>query len=171
VALPESSLFESLDDEAVNLHEAMERSGRLLARRARSETEVRDALTRSSFDRAIVDMTLARLSDLGLVDDLAFARQWIEERGEGKGLGPRRLLAELRAKGVDQDTVRQAIEEVGLDDEAQARELAAGLLRKVANRPLGQQAMRLQQMLVGRGFSMDVAISAVRTVLPPEGWD
>ncbi|MEA2509321.1 MAG: regulatory protein [Actinomycetota bacterium] len=168
---PEPSLFASLDEEAVSLQEAMEQSGRLLARRARSEREVRDALDRSSFDAAIVEMTLARLADLGLVDDLAFARQWVEERGPGKGLGPRRLLAELRSKGVDRETARQAVEGVGLDDEARAKEVAAGLVRKVAGRPLGQQALRLQQMLLARGFDLDTTLAAVRTALPPEGWD
>jgi regulatory protein len=149
----------------------MERAGRFLARRARSESEVRAALLRSGFDPAVVEDTVIKLNDLELLDDLAFARQWVQERGGGKGLGPRRLLSELRAKGVDRDTAEQALAEVGLDDEARAKEVAASLVRKVASRPTWQQATRLQQMLLARGFGFEEAAAAVRAVLPPEGWD
>jgi regulatory protein len=151
--------------------DALDAAGRFLARRARSESEVRDALARSNFDGPAIEGAIGKLKDLGLIDDRAFSRQWIEERGQGKGLGPRRLLGELRLKGVDPETAERALEEAGVDDQTQANEIAARLLRKVAGRSLAQQAMRLQQMLLGRGFELDVTVSAVRTVLPPEGWD
>jgi regulatory protein len=173
VTLHETSFFSSLqegEDEAVR-REALERAGKLLARRARSESEVRDALSRSEFAAAVIEETIAKLQELELLDDAAFARQWIEERGGRKGLGPRRLLSELRLKGVSDETFRQALADVGLDDEARAKEVAAGLIRKVVQRPLGQQAMRLQQMLLARGFDLETTLAAVRTVLPPEGWD
>ncbi|MEA2507340.1 MAG: regulatory protein [Actinomycetota bacterium] len=151
--------------------DALDAAGKFLARRARSESEVRAALARSNFDTPAIEGAIGRLKELGLIDDRAFSRQWIDERGQGRGLGPRRLLSELRLKGVDPDTAEQALEEAGVDDQTQANEIAARLLRKVASRPLAQQAMRLQQMLLGRGFELDVTVSAVRTVLPPEGWD
>jgi regulatory protein len=169
VAEPSSLDLVPAQDDASDLHDALDAAGRFLARRARSESEVRDALARSGFDPHAIETALARLKELGLVDDLAFSGQWVEERGPGKGLGRRRLLAELRLKGIDPDTAEQALEGACLDDQAQANEIAARLLRKVAGRPLGHQAMRLQQMLLGRGFDLDVAVSAVRSVLPPEG--
>jgi regulatory protein len=173
VTQPQPSFFEALheQDDGAARRDAMDRAGTLLARRARSESEVRDALARSNFTPEVIDQAIDTLRGLDLVDDGAFARQWIEERGGRKGLGPRRLLAELRLKGVADETARGALDEVGLDDEAQAKEVAARLVRKVANRPLRQQAMRLQQMLLGRGFGLEVALLAVRSVLPPEGWD
>jgi regulatory protein len=149
----------------------MDRAGNFLAYRARSEREVRDALGRSGFEAPVIEATVIKLKRLKLIDDTAFSRQWVEERGSGKGLGRRRLLAELRLKGVDRVVAEDALEEVAIDEEAQAKEVAAALVRKVANRPLGQQAMRLQQMLLGRGFDPEVASAAVRSVLPPEGWD
>ncbi|MCA1693704.1 MAG: recombination regulator RecX [Actinobacteria bacterium] len=168
-----SSFFDDLrdDEEGSQGRDAMERAGRFLTRRARSESEVRDALMRSGFEADVVERTVVKLKDLELLDDLAFAREWVQERGGGKGFGPRRLVAELNAKGVDRDTAEQALEEVGLDDEARAKEVAAGLVRKVASRPTRQQAMRLQQMLVARGFGFEDAATAARAVLPPEGWD
>lgn len=167
------SFFGSLreDDDEATRRDALERAGKFLGRRARSESEVHDALSRAGFEPAVTEATIGKLRELELLDDAAFARQWIEERARRKGLGPRRLLAELRLKGVADDTARQALDEGGPDEETQAKEVAAGLVRKVASRPLAQQAMRLQQMLLARGFAQEAAVAAVRAVLPPEGWD
>jgi regulatory protein len=159
----QSSFFGSLreeEDDAAR-REALERAGKFLGRRARSEAEVRDALGRSGVERVVTEATIGKLREL----------QWIEERAGRKGLGPRRLVSELRLKGVDDDTARQALEEAGLDEESHAREVAAGLMRKVASRPLAQQAVRLQRMLLARGFTLETALAAARAVLPPEGWD
>jgi regulatory protein len=173
VSTSQPSFFGSLreDDDAATRQDALERAGKFLGRRARSESEVRDALSRAGFEPSVTEATIGKLHELELLDDDAFARQWIEERARRKGLGPRRLLSELRLKGVADDTARQALDEGGPDQETQAKEVAAGLVRRVASRPLAQQGMRLQQMLLARGFATEVAVAAVRAVLPPEGWD
>jgi regulatory protein len=152
-------------------HETLRRSGKLLAHRAHSEAEIHAAMHRWGCCEEVVQDAMARLKELDLVDDLAFARQWVEERGGRKGLAVARVWDELMVKGVAPEIAQQAIEEAGLDDEGRARDVAAGLLRKVARRPLAQQAVSLQQMLVRRGFDLETAMVAVRQVLPPEGWD
>jgi regulatory protein len=151
--------------------ETLKRTGKLLARRAHSETELRAAMHGWGCCEEVADQAMSRLKELDLVDDLAFARQWVEERGCRKGLAVARVWGELMVKGVAPDIAQRAIEEAGLDDEGRAQEVAAGLLKKVARRPLGQQAVSLQQMLVRRGFELETAMAAVRKVLPPEGWD
>ena len=161
-----------LIDSATDLRkEAMERAGRMLALRSRTEKEIRDRLTEAEFDGDVVEDTVARLYELELLDDVAFARQWIEERAERKGLGPRALLSELYRKGVDRTDAEQAFAESGLDEEAQAKEQAARLVRKVIRFPLREQGGKLVQMLVRKGFSYDTAEVGARSVLPPEGWD
>lgn len=143
----------------------------MLALRARSEKEIRDRLTEAEFDAEVVEVTVARLHELDLLDDVAFAKQWIEERAERKGLGPRALVSELYRKGIERSVAEQALSECGVDEEAQARDEAARHLRKVIRFPLRQQATKLQQMLVRKGFSYEAADAGVRSVLPPEGWD
>ena len=44
---------------------------------------------------------LDRFTEVGLIDDAAFARAWVSSRQAGRGLARRALSAELRAKGVD----------------------------------------------------------------------
>ena len=151
--------------------EAMARAGRLLASRPRTEKELADRLGDAGFEPAVVAAVLDRLRKLGLVNDEDFAVQWVEERAARKRLSGRVLLHELRGKGVAPEVAEAALARAGLDEEAQAVELAARYGRRVATKPLRDQFTRIQQMLARRGYSYEVAEAAARKVLPPEGWD
>jgi len=161
-----------LIDSATELRkEAMERAGRMLALRPRTEREVRDRLTEADFPEDVVEDTVARLYELELLNDEDFAVDWIEERTRRKGLGPKALMGELQRKGVDRSTAEAALARLGVDEVATATEQAEKLLRRVIRFPLPDQASKLQQMLMRRGFSWDATEAAVKAVLPPEGWD
>jgi regulatory protein len=159
------------DLKTYRLRQAMERAGRLLAIRARTRVEMVERLADAGFDAEVVARTVDRLEELGLVDDAAFARTWIEERARTKHRSPAVLLEELGAKGVDTEIATAALDEAGLDEIAQATEIAARLVRRLAEKPLEQQATRLMAALLRKGFSEEAGEAAVRAVLPPQGWD
>lgn len=165
------ALFLVDDNFADEVKEAMEKAGKLLSVRARSERELSDRLLEAGFSAEVVAQTLTRLVELGLVDDLDFARQWVADRSARKKLGPRALSSELAAKGISREVIDQALADEGPDEAALAVEAAAAQVRKVARFPLAQQAGKLQQMLLRKGFSFEAAEAAARAVLPPEGWD
>jgi len=149
--------------------EAMGKAGRILARRAHSEQELRDKLG-TRLNDAVGDVVVARLQQLGLVDDAAFARQWVEERAARKGRGV--LAAELEAKGIDTEVIEGILSRFPEEhEEARARELAVKHLDKVAGKPLPRQAASILQMLLRRGFEPELAEAATQAVLPPKGWD
>ena len=150
---------------------AMHRAGHLLASRPRSEHELRVRLGVAGYADDVVEKTVSRLIELRLLNDLEFAHQWVTERAISKGRAPDALLSELVDKGVDRSVAEQAIAESGVDVDAQAKDLAARFVSKVANKPLEKQAEALLGRLLRRGFSHEVAREAVRSVLPPEGWD
>ena len=149
----------------------MERAGRLLARRAHSRRELGDKLTRAGFDEPTVQECLDRLSSLRLVDDLAFAREWVAQRLERRTLSTEALLHELSLKGVDAALATEAIEEAAAGELARATHVAAAQLRKLSGMPVRLQAARIGAALRRRGFSEEVAEEATMAVLPPEGWD
>ncbi len=151
--------------------EAMARAGKLLSIRPRTEHEIRTRLAAAGFEEETIERTTARLEELHLLDDLAFARQWIEERVSRKGLGPETLRVELEAKGIASEVVDQALADGVGDEELRAREVAAAYLSKLAAQPLAEQARKLAAMLARKGYSEEVVETAVRAVLPPEGWD
>ncbi len=149
----------------------MERAGKWLALRPRSEAELRDRLLQGGFEPGVVEDTLGRLRELKLVDDFAFAQQWVEERAARKGLGPAKLAAELSAKGIEQAAIEAAIASLADEELTRAKEVAAARIRRLAELPLAVQAARLEGSLARRGFSAEVSEQAVKAVLPPEGWD
>jgi regulatory protein len=149
--------------------EAMTKAGRILARRAHTEKELRDKLG-SDLNEAVGDAVVARLKDLGLVNDENFARQWVEERASRRGKAA--LADELSRKGVDEGVIDEVLGRVPAEnEEARAHDLAAKHLDKVAGRSLDRQAALIVGMLLRRGFEPEVAEAATRAVLPPEGWD
>jgi regulatory protein len=171
VVFPDVAAWRASSEDDAAYNAAMERAARLLAASSRSETDLRGRLAGAGYPADVVERVLGRLGELGLVNDFAFAREWIDRRMRARRLSPRALLAELEAKGVAPETAEAALAESGLDEDAAAREWAARLSGKVSSRPLGEQAGRLRDMLVRRGFSPEAAEGAVRWVLPPDGWD
>jgi regulatory protein len=153
------------------LRKAMERAGRWLALRPRTVSEMRDRLLQGGFEEDTVERALERLTELRLIDDESFARQWVEERARRKGLGPRALVAELEAKGVDPEVADAAVAGAAGNEERRAVEWAQRQLRRVADLPLSKQAQRIRQGLLRRGFEPEMAEAATRAVMPPEGWD
>lgn len=152
-------------------HEAMQRAGHLLAARPRTEFEIRTRLSAAGFDDEVVDRTVTRLVELKLIDDVAFAQQWVEERARRRNRSPEILIAELQAKGIDRAAAETAVTAAGIEEEGQARLVAARLIDKVIRKPLGEQGAALVGMLMRRGFSEEAAQAGARAVLPPEGWD
>ena len=150
---------------------ALERAGRWLALRARTEQELRERLTDGGFAPDVVDGALARLKELGLIDDADFARAWIAERAGRKDSGPVLLGKELKEKGVDESLIAAALAEAFPDEAAKAIGVAGRLVRKWVELPLPKQASRLASALARKGFSSEAAEAAVKAVLPPEGWD
>ena len=146
---------------------AIERAGRYLSARPHSEHELRTKL--GPLEPAVEEAVFRRLAEWRLLDDEAFARQWVSERARKKG--ERALRAELRAKGVDGDVIDLVLAEDEGSELDRATALAAGYVRRVASKPLAKQAGSICQMLVRRGFSYDTAQEATKAVLPPEGWD
>jgi regulatory protein len=143
---------------------ALDAALRFLAYRPRSEREIRDRLARRGVLPAIVDGTVARLKQLKLVDDEAFAQYWIEQRQEHRPSGRRLLRVELQRKGLDSDTSAQALDAVGEHEDPVEAASRAGLRKARALRGLDERTFmqRLGQFLLRRGFDYDTCKSACR---------
>ena len=137
---------------------------RLLARRPYSITEMRRALTRRSDSAEAVAEAIARLRQLGYLDDQKFAEQQAAALRRNRTFGPRRIVRELKAKGVNyrfiDAAVAQAFEEVS---EHELLEQVLG--KKVRNLRLPLTRSRLSSLcrsLLRQGFRGDDIMKAVR---------
>lgn len=136
---------------------------RLLALRPRTEAELRQRLGRRGYGTEAIEAAMARLGELGLVDDDAFARFWVEQRAAFRPSGRRRLFAELRAKGVARETVDAALQ--GQDDAASIEALARHRATALSDMDVPTLARRLEAFLERRGYQASLARLTVRQVL------
>lgn len=136
----------------------------LLAVRARSRRELTDRLRRGGHQPAAVDTVVADLELSGLVDDVAFARAWADERTRLRPSGRRKLESELIGKGVTRDVIARVLEETF--EEHTELELAVQAASKRTRRFGGsvpeKERKRLHAFLVRRGFGHEVAATVVR---------
>lgn len=130
--------------------------------RPRSQKEVRDYLYKKTRDtrtktgdvkkgvaKELTERVFQRLEEKGYVSDEKFARFWAENRNQAKGISRRKLIAELRAKGVESGLIEQVIPEVGRTDENELEKIIA----KKRNRYPDDQ--KLMAYLARQGFNYD----------------
>src|SRR5664280_1390278 len=80
-------------------------AARYLELRSRSVDEIRRHLRAARFPESLVEPAIARLVELGLLDDLAFAQAWVESRDRARPRGSQALRRELALKGIDRETI------------------------------------------------------------------
>ena len=149
------------------LSDAKDIALRFLSYRPRSEMEVRRYLAGKGHTESIQDEVVVWLRHLNYVDDLRFARQWIESRNRSNPMGSRRLFQELRQKGVSEAVIHQAFEDY--HGEADEAALAKELALKQAGRYKGQEGDAVTRKLSGylarRGFKSAHIHQAVQEAL------
>ena len=132
---------------------------RFLEARPRSIAEVRARLGRKDFAPEAIDAAIARLAELELLDDAAFARYWVENRVAYRPRGAGALRDELRRKGIDADVTAEVLNDNVLagDESASAWGLARGALRKYAgSQDRNAFTRRMGSYLQRRGYTFEV---------------
>jgi len=134
---------------------------RLIARAEQTVFGLRRKLEKRGAGAACATAVILRLCDLDLLDDRRYARLWLESRVDGLRVSsPMRMLAALRARGVDRDDAESALRDV-LDDDAERRLLERFLQKLQRKRKIpgwrsgdGDDFRRsLKYLLRGEGFS------------------
>ncbi|PZN10929.1 MAG: hypothetical protein DIU69_06395 [Bacillota bacterium] len=149
---------------------ALDLALRWLAARARTERELRERLQQRGVPPGVVDATLERLRQWGYVDDRAFAEDYVEHTLTVRYIGPRRLVEELRRRGID---ARLATEVVAgrLPPDREIDLARAAARRRLEMWRKGDPAAmrgRLYRFLTGRGFDPETAARVVREHLGDE---
>ena len=138
----------------------------------RTRKELADALAKKGVPEEAADEVLGRFTEVGIIDDALFASMWVSSRHRGRGLAGRALSQELRRKGVNDETIRDAVAELAPDQEA---ETARGLVRRKlpGTRSLATEARvrRLAGMLARKGYGAGLAFRIVKEELEREGSD
>lgn len=140
---------------------AIQKALRFLGYRARSVSEVRENLQKHAISEAVIERTLERLQESGLLNDQEFAQAWVENRNTFRPRSRRALALELRRKGLDDDVIQQTLEQT-VDESSLARDAARKYLRKVQGLDWPDFRNKLGGFLGRRGFSYDVVAPILR---------
>ncbi len=145
-------------DDDKPLRQALGRSLNLISYRQRTEFELRQRLS-SKFSPDVIDRTVRRLKEQGLVDDAQFAEAWTASRARSSPRSSRAISRELADKGVARSLAEAAVRE--LDDDSTARDAAARFARRLTDADYTQFHRRLWAHLSRRGYSGPIARRAV----------
>jgi len=141
-----------------------------LSAQSRTRAELADTLARKLVPDEVAQRLLDRFEEVGLIDDAAFARAWVESRQSGRGLARRALAQELRRKGVSDDVAQNALDEVDPEAETEAaRLLVRRRLRAMGRLDQPTRMRRLSAMLARKGYPPGVALGVVREELAEAG--
>jgi len=134
-------------------------------RRAKSKGELLSHLKRRGVTEDVANAVLYRLQEAGLVDDAAFAQAWVESRLRSKRLSKAVIAGELRAKGISQEQIAEAIGEIDSDTEySSALELARRKMPSLGGCDPQTQRRRIHGALARRGFGFGVISQVMQEI-------
>ena len=125
----------------------------LLARRDHTRQELWQKLSRKDYPKPDIDSVLTRLEEAELINSARFAENYTHYRRR-KGYGPKRIIMELQAKGVDEAVIAEHVE---ITDNAWFAELSTIWHKQFKGRLPADQKNYGRQMrfLYNRGFTQD----------------
>ncbi|WP_349681186.1 regulatory protein RecX [Arsenicicoccus sp. UBA7492] len=139
---------------------------RQLAMAPRSRAQLETKLRQRDCPEDVITRVLDRMTEVGLVDDEAYAAMLVRSQQATKGLAKRALAHELRKKGIDKDLADAALDEVDPEEERRtARELVDKKLRSMGGLTVEVQTRRLAGMLARKGYGSGVAYSVIRDAI------
>jgi regulatory protein len=138
----------------------------------RTRSQLAQALQKKNVPENVAERVLSRFSEVGLIDDAAFAQAWVESRHRGRGLAGRALAAELRQRGVADETVKEAVSVLDSDqEESRARDLVDRRLASTRGADPVKRMRQLVGMLARKGYAPGLAYRVVKEALAAEGTD
>ncbi len=139
---------------------------RQLSMAPRSRRQLRDTLRQRNCPDDVASEVLDRMEEVGLVDDVAFAEMLVRSKQSGRGLARRALAHELRKKGIDDETLSAALDQVDPEVERDlARRLVGRKLKSMHGLDPAVQTRRLAGMLARKGYSTETSYSVIREVM------
>ena len=103
----------------------------------------------------MIQEVVSRLESQNYINDQDFARYFIENRHQNKGISTKRLIQELKIKGIDSDIIEQAMFDQGTgnllrDEEVEIEKMIKKQLRKTSDR------QKIIAYLARQGFLYDL---------------
>ena len=143
---------------------------RALMRRAHSVQEMKRKLERRSENKLLVQLVMARLKEGGLIDDARYAKQFARQRTETRKQGKFRVARDLRARGIPDRQIVEALEETAktTDEGAMVRQRIERKLRSYQGEIDEKKMASIYGSLLRAGFSADVVRRELKAIVKEE---
>lgn len=153
----------SAEPSSPGVAEARQIALRQLAMGPRSRQQLTEKMAARNCEPQDIATVLDRMTDVGLVDDAAYAEMLVRTKREGSGLAATALRHELRKKGVAPDIAERAVSgEAPEDERSRAQQLVHARLGRMAGLDREVKMRRLAALLARKGYPSGIAISVVR---------
>ncbi len=134
-----------------------------LARSAKSTSQLRKILEQREIDPEIAEKVIERFTEVGLIDDAAYAETIVNSRRNYKGLAKSAIKRELNEKGVSQELVEEAISGITAEDDFEsAKQLATRRFRQMAHLEKEVRTRRLAGYLQRKGYGSNAVFAAIK---------
>lgn len=143
--------LEELKQESI-FSKAYEKALSLIDRQKYTTRALKTKLKTKGYEAEIVDQVVEKLLDVGLVSDIDFAESFIRS---SSNKSKRELESALITKGVPGAVISEALQDVEVDDEAVARNLAEKFMRYKDKTP--ENIKKLIAYLYRKGFGLSIA--------------
>ena len=146
---------------------AFDKTLNFATRRLRSQKEIADYFRRKEIDISIHQIIIDRLKRLELLDDQKFAKWWVEQRLRFKNKSKKDITFELRQKGIDNQTIKNVLDDSEIDELKIAKELIKKKYYKWKKYDGGDKShekirnQKIAQYLSGKGFSWEIINSVI----------
>jgi len=148
----------------------MEKMYRWFGLRQHSEKEVKDYFRNKTFSQLVVDAVIEVLKKKGMVNDLEFAKAWVEARRRSKQKGIRAIKAELFQKGIDKEIIEEVISHQSsvISEEELAKQALEKKMKVWKNLDPKRLYQKSIEFLLRKGFEYENVKEAVEKIFKKE---
>jgi regulatory protein len=138
-----------------------------LARRMRSEKEIKDYLTQKDIEEPIINEVLHKLFAFKFINDEEFALSYVRTQMNTTDKGPDLVRTELKEKGIKEEYISLALAEYPLEIQIEkATKITVKLYKKYAKDSQRIIKQKIEQLLLRKGYSFDIIQIAISEALP-----
>ncbi len=128
-----------------------------LARRMRSEKEIREYLAKKEVEEPIVNEVLHKLAAQKYTNDEEFAYSFVRTQKNTTDKGPDLIRIELREKGIKEAIIKAAIKEYPIEEQVEkAIKVSEKLMKKSSKESQRNAKQKAEQLLLRKGYPFDV---------------
>ncbi len=123
----------------------------------RPKAQIRHKMILAGYSQEHVDMAISKLEDMGYVDDLRYAEEYVRCMAENRSKSTRQIENKLLEKGIPRDIIKQVMDNAEFDEEGQLDKAlrSRGYTTETLHEATPEDKRKICGYLMRKGFSYD----------------